>query len=94
MNRLTLTANITLFVFACHGAAQQRAFVPPKGAREVLELVRSSSLMGHIRFLADDALEGRAPGTRGDRLAQAYIASQMEGLGLQPGGDSGTYIQR
>ncbi|HXG00136.1 MAG TPA: M28 family metallopeptidase, partial [Bacteroidota bacterium] len=47
-----------------------------------------------IRFLADDALEGRAPGTRGDRLAQAYIASQMEGLGLQPGGDSGTYIQR
>lgn len=93
MNRLTLTAIVTLFVFACHGAAQQKAFIPPKEAREAMELLRPSSLMGHIRFLADDALEGRAPGTRGDRLAQAYIASQMEGLGLQPGGDSGTYFQ-
>jgi len=36
-------------------------------------------------FLASDLLEGRGPATRGDRLAEAYIQSQMEALGLKPG---------
>ena len=48
----------------------------------------------HLEFLADDALEGRAPGTRGGLLAQKYIAAQFERLGLQPAGDSGSYFQR
>jgi Zn-dependent M28 family amino/carboxypeptidase len=51
-------------------------------------------LRGHLEFLADDALEGRAPGTRGGELAQKYIASQFRRLGLEPAGDSGTYHQR
>ena len=51
-------------------------------------------LRGHLEFLADDALEGRAPGTRGGELAQKYIASQFRRLGLEPAGDSGTYYQR
>ena len=48
----------------------------------------------HLEFLADDALEGRAPGTRGGLLAQKYIAAQFERLRLQPAGDSGSYFQR
>ncbi len=51
-------------------------------------------LRAHLGFLADDALEGRAPGTRGGELAAKYIASQFQRLGLQPAGDSGTYFQR
>jgi len=51
-------------------------------------------LRGHLEFLSDDALEGRAPGTRGGELAQKYIASQFRRLGLQPAGDSGSYYQR
>jgi Zn-dependent M28 family amino/carboxypeptidase len=50
-------------------------------------------LRAHIRFLADDLLEGRGPATRGDRLAQAYIATQMEGMGLEPGGPDGSWFQ-
>jgi Zn-dependent M28 family amino/carboxypeptidase len=50
-------------------------------------------LRSHIRFLADDLLEGRGPATRGDRLAQLYIASELEALGLQPGAADGTYFQ-
>jgi Zn-dependent M28 family amino/carboxypeptidase len=52
------------------------------------ELLRS-----HVRFLSDDLLEGRGPATRGDRLAQLYIATQMEALGLQPGAPDGTWYQ-
>ena len=51
-------------------------------------------LRAHLEFLADDALEGRAPGTRGGETAAKYIATQFERLGLEPAGDSGTYFQR
>src|SRR5688572_11218445 len=50
-------------------------------------------LRAHVRFLADDLLEGRGPATRGDRLAQIYIATQLEGLGLQPGAPDGSWYQ-
>ncbi len=48
----------------------------------------------HLGFLADDALEGRAPATRGGDLAAKYIAAQFARLGLEPAGDSGTYFHR
>ncbi len=51
-------------------------------------------LRSHLEFLADDALEGRKPGTRGGKTAAKYIAAQFERLGLEPAGDSGTYFQR
>jgi Zn-dependent M28 family amino/carboxypeptidase len=51
-------------------------------------------LRGHLEFLADDALEGRAPATRGGELAAKYLASQFRRLGLEPAGDSGSYYQR
>ena len=56
--------------------------------------LRADAIRAHIRFLADDLLEGRGPGTRGDALAQNYIASQFEAMGLQPAGDNGTYFQK
>ena len=42
------------------------------------------AMRGHTRFLADDLLAGRGTGTHGERLAAAYIASQLERLGLEP----------
>jgi Zn-dependent M28 family amino/carboxypeptidase len=36
-----------------------------------------------VRFLSSDLLEGRAPGTRGDALAQEYIRAQMLQMGLK-----------
>ncbi len=38
----------------------------------------------HIRLLADDLMEGRETGTRGQKLAAAYLASQFEVMGLTP----------
>jgi alcohol dehydrogenase (cytochrome c) len=50
-------------------------------------------LRGHIRFLADDLLEGRGPGTRGDELTQLYMATQFQTLGLQPAAPDGSWLQ-
>ncbi len=47
-----------------------------------------------VRFLADDLLEGREAGTRGFDLAAAYVAAQFQGIGLQPGGDDGSWYQQ
>ena len=51
-------------------------------------------LRAHLEFLADDALEGRAAGTRGGETAAKYIATQFERMDLEPAGDSGSYFQR
>ncbi len=51
-------------------------------------------LRSHIRFLSSDLLEGRGPATRGDQLAESYLQSQMEGLGLKPGAPGGGWIQK
>lgn len=40
---------------------------------------------GHLRFLADDLLEGRAIGSRGSRIAASYIEAVFRGAGLEPG---------
>jgi Zn-dependent M28 family amino/carboxypeptidase len=66
----------------------------PSAASRVAAAVSADVLRGHLEFLADDALEGRAPGTRGGELAQKYIASQFRRLGLEPAGDSASYFQR
>jgi Zn-dependent M28 family amino/carboxypeptidase len=57
------------------------------------QAITPERLRAHIRFLADDLLEGRGPATRGDRLAQAYIASEMEAMGLEPAGPNGSWFQ-
>ena len=47
--------------------------------------------LAHIAYLADDALEGRAVGTRGARCAAAYLVSRFQELALLPGADGGWY---
>jgi Zn-dependent M28 family amino/carboxypeptidase len=47
----------------------------------------------HLKYLADDLLEGRAPATRGGELAARYIAAQFEAAGLAPAGTDGSYYQ-
>ena len=48
--------------------------------------IDAAGLAASVRFLSSDALEGRGPGSPGDRLARLYLATALEGLGLQPGG--------
>lgn len=48
--------------------------------------IDAATLAAAVRFLSSDALEGRGPGSPGDRLARLYLATELEGLGLQPGG--------
>jgi Zn-dependent M28 family amino/carboxypeptidase len=65
--------------------APQAAPAPPA--------VNARAIDAHLRYLADDLLEGRAPATRGGRLAARYIAAQFQALGLRPAGPDSSYFQ-
>ena len=53
----------------------------------------AASLRRTVEFLASEELAGRMTGSEGSRLAADYLASQLQGAGLQPGGDKGTFFQ-
>ena len=59
-----------------------------------LDAINKQTLRAHISFLGDDLLGGRAPGSVGSALAQRYIASQMQILGLKPGIEDSSYYQK
>ncbi|MCA9690932.1 MAG: M20/M25/M40 family metallo-hydrolase [Myxococcales bacterium] len=54
--------------------------------------VNADKLRAHLAFLADDAQEGRAPGTEADKRVQDYIVAAYQAAGLTPGFSSG-YVQ-
>ena len=54
----------------------------------------ADAVMAHVKVLASDEFEGRAPGTKGEDLTVAYIADEFRSVGLKPGNTDGTYIQK
>jgi len=81
-----------LWIFAiCTFAAAQNQ-VPPEVQQAFLRFSKPA-LRAHMEFLADDLLEGRGTGTRGQMLAAKYVATQFESYGLEPAGTGGTYFQ-
>lgn len=63
----------------------------PDELEQARQSIRAETIRAHLRYLADDLLEGRGPGTRGAELAAKYIAAQFEASGLEPVG--GSYFQ-
>ena len=50
-------------------------------------------LSEHVRVLASDDFQGRAPATPGEAKAIDYIAHQFAAAGVQPGGENGGWYQ-
>ena len=75
--------------FGAVSSAQSRGAV----STPALDEIHGEQIAAHLKFLSHDLLEGRAPSTRGGTLAAEYLAAQLAALGLEPGGDKGTYFQ-
>jgi Zn-dependent M28 family amino/carboxypeptidase len=58
-----------------------------------LEAITPDGLLAHIKILASDEFEGRAPGSKGEELSVQYITDQFKKIGLKPGNPDGTYTQ-
>src|SRR5258707_14634589 len=46
-----------------------------------------------VKYLSDDALQGRGTGQKGGDMAADWIAEQFKSNGLLPAGDNGTFFQ-
>ncbi|HVS02648.1 MAG TPA: peptidase M28, partial [Thermoanaerobaculia bacterium] len=62
-------------------------------ADEAAEVIDAEYLRQTVAALAADEMEGRGPGSEGDRKARQYLIAQMQQLGLQPAGPGGSWEQ-
>jgi Zn-dependent M28 family amino/carboxypeptidase len=69
------------------------SYQPAAEEQQAAGAIQENVLRAHVRFLADDLLEGRGPGTRGDLLAQLYIETEFQALGLRPAFGPGQWRQ-
>ncbi|MFZ4985863.1 MAG: M28 family metallopeptidase [Blastocatellia bacterium] len=84
-----------LLLVGCGQPAEKPASpVVPAALKGALGGFSTESLLEHIRVLASDQYEGRAPGTPGEELTVRYLTDKFTAFGLQPGNPDGTYIQK
>src|SRR2546425_420488 len=83
MRTITLLGVAALASAACPTPLPPSTAVPQLAP---LPAVNTAAMDAHLKYLADDLLEGRAPATRGGRLAARYIAAQFQALALEPAG--------
>ncbi len=86
MKKLLLV--VLLFTTVAHAQSKRKKRLAEEKAS--LELI--ANLKSHVQYLADDKLEGRRTGTKGEQLALNYIVEQYQKIGLQPKGKDG-YVQ-
>jgi hypothetical protein len=55
--------------------------------------ITAADLRHRVYIYADDSMMGRKAGTPGNDKATQYIADELRRMGMQPGGENGTYFQ-
>ncbi len=55
--------------------------------------ITAEELSDDLHFLAGDDMEGRLVGTTGLERAAEFVANRFDSLGLEPGGESGSFYQ-
>jgi hypothetical protein len=90
INRTTVLAAV-VFVLGIQWAG--RYVGPATYFRQYARTFDGQRALDHVKFLAGDGLNGRAPGTEDQEAAADYIADQFEACGLQMAGESYTFFQ-
>jgi Zn-dependent M28 family amino/carboxypeptidase len=91
VERWTLSVGRLLFVFALPMSIL--AAEPDLPLQPGLDVITPDALLAHVKVLASDQFEGRAPGSKGEELSVNYITDQFKKIGLKPGNPNGTYEQ-
>lgn len=62
-------------------------------AEAASQQITAGLMRDYVIEIADDKYEGRGPGSHGDVAARAYLAGELQKLGLEPGAADGTWEQ-
>jgi hypothetical protein len=84
---------VALSASACGDAAAPPIALDGPDVSAALAAIEPGMIEYHIDVLADDSLEGRAPGTRGYEGGARYAEETLRDLGILPAGMNGTYRQ-
>ncbi len=91
--RTSILSGILFVSFFLTVAGAQQPSIPAD-VQSAMDHFSKPALRANMRFLADDLLEGRGTGTRGQEIAAHYVAAQFEAFGLEPGGSTkSSYFQ-
>ena len=52
---------------------------------KALPAIDAAAVLGHVKTLASDEFEGRAPGTAGEKMTVAYLVEALQGAGPEAG---------
>lgn len=85
-------ALLTVLLAACSGSADTKSSALADETA-ALSSVTAADLLQRTAALADDSMEGRAPGTVGEERTVRYLTNQFQQLGLKPGNPDGTFVQ-
>ena len=91
---LCVTVLLSALTFAPAAKGQQaHPFDAPAG-QTAQHAALEREVYADMNFLADDEMHGRGSATRDEHIAALFVASQLQALGLEPGGDNGTFLQK
>ncbi len=96
LSKFARAATLPLALAACSPASQSAMRGMPAPADDVMKTtagITEADLKERLYAVAHDSMIGRATGTVGHIKVTEYIAAEMKRLGLQPGGENGTYFQ-
>ncbi|MDB5240653.1 MAG: peptidase [Spirosoma sp.] len=85
--------SLAVFLFLSVWTQTNPSEIIPADAQKAAHSVRPEAIEAHMRYLADDKLAGRKPGTQGYELAAQYVEKQFKTLGFKPHGQHGTFRQ-
>jgi Zn-dependent M28 family amino/carboxypeptidase len=66
----------------------------PAATQKAMNAIDAEKIRATVKYLSDDALQGRGTGQKGGDMAADWIAAQFKSYGLLPAGDEGTYFQQ
>ena len=75
-------------------AIDEASAVGLRSAKSSSAAFRDSDIARHVQYLCRPELGGRMTGSRGERMATAYVAAYFDYLGLKPAGDDGSWFQK
>lgn len=87
-----LGAFLSIIVVCISAAFAQTA--PSPAAQKAMNAIDAEKIRATVKYLSDDALQGRGTGQKGGDMAADWIAAQFKSYGLAPAGDQGTYFQQ
>jgi Zn-dependent M28 family amino/carboxypeptidase len=85
---------LALFIILGSLVSVHAQSTPPPDAQKAMNAIDAEKIRATVKYLSDDALQGRGTGQKGGDMAADWIAAQFKSFGLMPAGDQGTYFQQ